>query len=127
MAPQMRTPEELTVMATVLQVSAAIPALILIFQGYYIAMLNGLRSLCGLDRGAHLDGAGERKGEMTDTISRREVEAGARDYLERVQRVGSEGREPARRLSPDQFEEIVQHEVAITIRQLRGVGRVVED
>jgi hypothetical protein len=64
---------------------------------------------------------------MSESIRRRDVEANARDYLERVRRLGSDGSVSRSRLDHDQFEDIVRREVDTTIRQLRGLGRIVED
>jgi hypothetical protein len=60
---------------------------------------------------------------MSEPIRRSEIEAKARAYLERARDSSACADRKHARVTPSQFEKIVQKEVALTIRQLRGVDR----
>ncbi len=64
---------------------------------------------------------------MNEPITRQEVERMARAFLEKTRTVTGPARREVLRMAPSQFEAIVEKEVALTIRQMRGVGRVVLD
>lgn len=63
---------------------------------------------------------------MNDPIRRRDIEANARQFLERSRDVSASSDRSQTRVSRAAFDEVVQKEINQTIRQLRSLGKIVD-